>query len=379
MGAHNNPHTQGNACVVNTKQEGFIMTHIRRSLLAALPVLGLLVSSCSAAPAGTATSEAVPTVSAPSVIVAEGRLEPIRYAQLALNTSGLVSEVLHKEGDPVKAGDVIARLENSQAKTLETAQADALQAITSAYQAVRDAQYDLDIFDIPHEFSGSTSTEAVRITEERLNAARDAFEPYKYLDERQLKLTEAEEDNVMLRSTPKRLKKELDDAWDDYRKAVTWLDRESALENARTQLSQAQKDYDSLNDASFAENTAGVRAALANAEVRAPFASTITNLELKIGEFAAAGTPVVTLADLSKWIVRTTDLTEIDVVNIEEGEPVTLTLDAMPDVDLDGHVLSIAQNFAEKQGDIVYEVTILLAEANPAMRWGMTAQVNFPR
>ena len=59
--------------------------------------------------------------------------------------------------------------------------------------------------------------------------------------------------------------------------------------------------------------------------------------------------------------------------------PVTLTLDAMPDVELDGHVLSIAQGFAEKQGDIVYEVTILLAEANPGMRWGMTVQVNFPR
>ena len=85
------------------------------------------------------------------------------------------------------------------------------------------------------------------------------------------------------------------------------------------------------------------------------------------------------MADLSKWVVKTTDLTEIDVVNIEEGEPVTLTLDAMPDVELDGHVLSIAQSFAEKQGDIVYEVTILLAEAQPGMRWGMTAQVNFPR
>jgi len=51
----------------------------------------------------------------------------------------------------------------------------------------------------------------------------------------------------------------------------------------------------------------------------------------------------------------------------------------MPDVELAGHVLSIAQGFAEKQGDIVYEVTILLAEANPGMRWGMTVQVNFPR
>ena len=133
----------------------------------------------------------------------------------------------------------------------------------------------------------SSPTEAVRITEERLNKARDAFEPYKYLDERQLELTEAEEDNPILRSTPKRLKKELDDAWEDYRRAVNWLDRESALENARAELAQAQKDYDSLQDPSFGEDTAGVRAALANAEVRAPFAGTLTNLDLKVGEFAA--------------------------------------------------------------------------------------------
>jgi multidrug efflux pump subunit AcrA (membrane-fusion protein) len=355
------------------------MTNIRRRLLVALPALGLLVSSCSTAPSVTVTPEPVSTVKNASVIVAEGRLEPIRYAQLALNTNGLVSEVLHKEGDTVQAGDVIARLENSQARTLATAQADALKALTSAYQAVRDAQYQLDIFDADPQFKDSTPTEAVRIMEERLNAARNAFEPYKYLDEKQLKLTEAEEDNVMLRSTPKRLKKELDDAWDDYRKAVTWLDRKSTLENARTQLAQAQKDYDSLHDSSFSEDTAGVRAALANAEVRAPFAGTITNLELKVGEFSAAGTPVVTLADLSNWVVKTTDLTEIDVVNIKEGELVKLTLDAMPDVELDGRVLTIAQGYAEKQGDIVYEVTILLAGSNPGMRWGMTAQVNFPR
>ena len=44
---------------------------------------------------------------------------------------------------------------------------------------------------------------------------------------------------------------------------------------------------------SSAENTAGTRAALANAELRAPFAGPITNLNLKVGEFAASGTPVV--------------------------------------------------------------------------------------
>lgn len=355
------------------------MTNLRRGLVAALPILGLLASSCGAAPTSTATPEAEATLSPPAVIVAEGRLAPVRYAELALNTSGLVSEVLKEEGAAVEAGEVIARLENTGARTLVSAQAEALRALTAAYQAVRDAQYSLDIFDIPVEFADSGPTEAVRVTEERLNKAREDFEPYKHISERQLELTEAEEDGAVIGSTPKRLKRALDDAWEDYRKAVTWLDRQSTVENARAELAQAQKDYDSLQDPDFKEDTAGVRAALANAEVRAPFAGTITELNLKVGEFAAAGTPVVTVADLSAWVVKTTDLTEIDVVNVDEGMAVTLTLDAMPDLELDGHVVTIAQGFAEKQGDIVYEVTILLDETDPGMRWGMTAQVNFPR
>jgi multidrug efflux pump subunit AcrA (membrane-fusion protein) len=364
---------------MRTHQEGLTMMKIRRRALAALPILGLIAGACTGAPAATETPEAAATISPPSVIVAEGRLEPIRYADLALSTSGLVSEVLAEEGETVAAGDVIARLESSDARTLETARADALRSLTEAYQAVRDAQYSLDIFTIATEFKESTPTEAVSITEERLNEAREAFEPYKHLSERQLQLTDAEEDQPMLRSTPKRLKRELDDAWDDYRQAVTWLDRDSALENARSQLAQAQKDYDSLQDSGFAEDTAGARAALANAELRAPFAGTITNLDLKVGEFAAAATPVVTIADLSQWMVKTTDLTEIDVVNIAAGDAVTLALDALPDDELDGRVFSISQDFAERQGDIVYEVTILISESIPGMRWGMTAQVDFPQ
>jgi HlyD family secretion protein len=171
----------------------------------------------------------------------------------------------------------------------------------------------------------------------------------------------------------------LDDAWAKYRKAILWLELESNLESAQARLAVAQKNYDSLQDPSFAEDTAGARAALANAEVRAPFAGTITNLDLKVGEFAASGQPVVTIADLSNWIVKTTDLTEIDVVNIKEGQPVTVSLDALPGVTLNGNVLTVGQNYSEKQGDIVYEVTVLLTDKNPAMRWGMTAEVKFQK
>ncbi len=340
--------------------------------------LSLFLSACSAAAAAGPTPQPASTTAAKRVVVAEGRVEPIRYAQMGLNSSGLVSEVLGKEGDQVQAGQEIARLESSEARTLQSAEADALQQMTGAYQAVRDAQYKLDNFDAPADFAGMTPTQAVQYSLDKLNAARDAFEPYKWMNDKQLKLTQAEQDdNSVITNPAKRARKSLDDAWSKYRKAVEWLDDDSAVQTAQAQLAQAQKDYDSLQDPSFAENTAGVRAALANAEVRAPFAGIITNLDLKIGEFAPAATPVVTVADLSSWVIKTTDLTEIDVVNVKEGQPVTFTLDALPGQTFKGYVLTVAQNYTERQGDIVYKVTVLVSDKNPAIRWGMTAQVNF--
>jgi multidrug resistance efflux pump len=344
-----------------------------------LAVLSLVASACTSA-APTPTPAVIPTVKADNVVVAEGRVQPVRFTQLALSSGGLVSDVLAKEGDTVAAGAVIARLENQQAKTLESAQADTLAKLTGAYQAVRDAQYNLDQYDIPPDFTGMTPNQAVESTLTDLNTARTAFEPYKWMNDKQLTFTKAEQqDNTVITSTGKRLKKQLDDAWTKYRKAVQWLDLTSSLESAQAQLVQAQKDYDSLKDSSMGEATAGARAALATAELRAPFAGTLTNLDLKVGESAATGTPVATLADFSSWVVKTTDLTEIDVVNIKQGQPVTLTLDAFPGKTLNGFVESIAQNYSEKQGDIVYEVTVRLSDKLPEMRWGMTAQVDFPK
>jgi hypothetical protein len=83
------------------------------------------------------------------------------------------------------------------------------------------------------------------------------------------------------------------------------------------------------------------------------------------------------VADFSGWIVKTTDLTELDVVEVTEGQPVTITLDAIPDETLNGKVSLISQNYSEKQGDVVYEVTVELTDTLPNMRWGMTAVVKF--
>jgi len=345
--------------------------------LGTLFALSIFLTACGSDAAITATPVATPTINSDNLIISKGRVEPLHFAEIALNASGLVSDVLSKEGDQVQTGQIIAYLKNDQAQTLETAQANALQQLTKTYQAARDAQFKLDNFDIPDDFAGMTSLQAAAVTLEKLNAARDAFEPYKNQGDIKLDHGNVLIDTGVYKNTAKMYKKRLDVAWINYRKAVEWLDLESALETANAQFVQAQKNYNSLQDPVLAEDTAGIRAALANAEVRAPFAGTLTNLDLKAGEFAASGTPVLTVADLSNWVVKTTDLTEIEVVNLSEGEPVDITLDALPNVTFKGNILSIAQNYTEKQGDIVYKVTILLTDNNPAIRWGMTAKVNF--
>ena len=126
-------------------------------------------------------------------------------------------------------------------------------------------------------------------------------------------------------------------------------------------------------------NLAAARAALADVELLAPFDGTVAGLKVKGGEAVSPGQVVVSVADFSGWIVKTTDLTELDVVSISEGQPVAITLDAIPDQEIQGKVQSIGLNYTEKQGDVVYEVTVELTETLPNMRWGMTAVVKFSK
>jgi multidrug efflux pump subunit AcrA (membrane-fusion protein) len=410
-----------------------------KSRILLITILTTLVSVCAAgcstatpATPGTSTAAAPAAAAAAPGVTAEGRLEPVRYIELSAAANGSVSGLLAAQGDEVQAGQMILQLQTPMApkapppvctsipimrhrlwnyrrppfltyvqqctpvstgsapqtaQTLEAAQASAATRLASAHQAEHDTQDELDKFDIPAKFSGMTAAEAARLALTNLESARTQFEPYKadsvqgyranhnfpwlpasvYVDTQYYKGGLASE-----------YKKQLNSAWLDYRKAVTWLQLESALESAKADVAQAQKDVDSLQDTSMSEATAGARAALANAELRAPFDGTVTNLDLKVGDSVTSGKPIATLADFSSWVVKTTDLTENDVVNIQEGQPVDVTFDAIPGKTLTGTVESISQNYAKKQGDIVYEVTVRLNDKLPEMRWGMTTKLHFP-
>lgn len=104
---------------------------------------------------------------------------------------------------------------------------------------------------------------------------------------------------------------------------------------------------------------------------------TVAGLSLQAGQQVGAGAPVLTLADFSTWIVKTENLTELEVSEVEVGQKVEVVLDALPGITMAGEVSHISTRFEEKRGDVTYTATIKLEQVDPRMRWGMTAAVRF--
>ena len=80
---------------------------------------------------------------------------------------------------------------------------------------------------------------------------------------------------------------------------------------------------------------------LADTELRAPFTGTVTLLNTEIGEQVSTDVPVLQLADTTAWQFETLDLNELDVVGLTPGLPVTVTVDAIPGLELPATVARI--------------------------------------
>jgi len=195
------------------------------------------------------------------------------------------------------------------------------------------------------------------------------------------------------------LQKTLDDAKQNLKQAQTpdvlkVAVYEGEVAKAKSAVADAQRKYDKVKSGApdpdqvaslqARVNTAtssldAAKVALANTELKAPFAGTVAEIKFKVGEQVAPNQAIVTMADFSKWIVKTNNLTEIEVVKVTQGQKAAVKLDAMPDTKLNGTVESVATFFEEKRGDITYTITVGVTDLDPKMRWGMTAQVTFEK
>ena len=81
----------------------------------------LLIAACSPSAAQPTEATSLSMVAADETIVTEGRIEPVNYGDVAFNAGGAISDVLVKEGNQVKRGDILIRLGNESDKAYTAA------------------------------------------------------------------------------------------------------------------------------------------------------------------------------------------------------------------------------------------------------------------
>jgi RND family efflux transporter MFP subunit len=117
--------------------------------------------------------------------------------------------------------------------------------------------------------------------------------------------------------------------------------------------------------------------ALRQAEIVAPFDGIVTVINLTPGQNASSGgtTAEMQVADLAH-LETVVNMAEVDLPKITVGQPVQLTLDALPNLTLNGTVSQISPAGTITQGVVNYPVTISIDNPPDSVKSGMTASLN---
>lgn len=278
------------------------------------------------------------------LIKASGTVEATE-AQLGFQAVGRIENIFVDEGDSVRAGEVMARLDaaemNARIEQAE-AQADAARAVLSemergsrreeiaqaraardaAQQRFNDAARDLERMRTLHA-GGAVSQEAFDKAELAHEVAKSQFE-------------QAQEQFKLVEQGP----------------------RAERIEGARAQLAQAEAVVRTL------------QASLENMIIIAPFDGIVTVRHREQGETVPLGSPVLNLLNRNdRWIRIYVPETRIGELRI--GQSATITFDTYPDKSYRGEVVFIASQAeftpktvqtAEERIKLVYAVKVRIME-----------------
>jgi HlyD family secretion protein len=374
-----------------------------------LGLASLVVTACSgsASAATPAASGAGVPIAAPAAqsLGAEGALEPAQSVELSFGIGGEVAEVLVKEGDTVKAGDVIARLD-SAAQRNAVAQAEAALAVAQANlakyqndlpQQIAAAEAQIKTANAQIAAGAAQRDRSVQLTQAEAALAQAVYAQQQaqtaYDRVLEFKKFGTTEETARLALNTAKMNTEAAQQRVDQLKSGSAIDRADGAQiaaaaaqrdAAQARLDQLKAEAEGRSESTFAATVKQAEAAvksaqtaLADTELRAPFAGAIAQLNFKQGERVMPGAIKVVLADLSGWRITTDDLTEAKVPSIQIGQPVKITIDALPELELRGEVEAISAVSQLKGGDVTYPVKIRLIDNDARLRWGMTAAVDF--
>jgi HlyD family secretion protein len=260
-----------------------------------------------------------------SVVTASGEIKPRNYINIGANAQGQLTGILVKEGDRVRKGQLLARIENVQPEAEVAAQRAALSSA---------------------EAESAAAEAALRAADENLNTLQAVIERAK---------ADRERAEVDFQRAQELLKDQLIAQQDyDARKAAFEAQQAAVREaEARMMQARAQRAQVAAQLAATQKRVAQVRAMLARVsdvlrkhDAYAPLDGVVTNLPVRVGETVVPGiqnspaATIMTIADMS-LITAEVKVDETDIVNVKLDQPAEITIDAIPNKTFKGHVIEI--------------------------------------
>src|SRR5580693_5196433 len=248
-----------------------------------------------------------------SIVTASGEIRPKNYTNVLGEGIGKITEIVVKEGDHVKKGDMLLKLENIQPGADVQAQ-----------------QAQIDSNEAAMRMNGATYDAAVAT-----------------LAQRQSDLTKAKFD---FDRTQKLYDQQLIAKSDFDAGKATFDSASAALTAAQAQVAQSkaareQARYNLNQSSAVLTHTKDV---LRKTTYVAPIDGIVSYIAVRVGENVvpgiqnAEGSFLMTISDMSV-VTAEVKVDETDITNVKSGDPADVTIDAIPGKTFKGHVSQVGE------------------------------------
>jgi HlyD family secretion protein len=309
-----------------------------------------------------------------SKVTASGEIRAKQFVDLQPEISGIIKELYVREGDSVKQGEILLRIDPIQ---------------TDAETSIARAQYEVAVAD--------DRSQTFEISNAEVNLMRDETS----LKSARAELIQAEFDfaragnsfrrNQQLHEEGLISREDYEAAQNEFRSAESRLEVQKAnvalmekqIEIARNNLARMKTAAEASRARmeSASASLAKARDQSSKSKIESPIEGVITHLNKEQGERAVPGmmsnpeATIMTIADLSV-IQAELKVDETDVVNVSLGDIAQVEVDALPDTVFEGEVVEIGnspiQSSGSQQEAKDFKVIVTLKDPSPKLRPGMS-------
>lgn len=286
--------------------------HLTAGLRTCLPLVGLSLAlfGChkpEATPAAEVTVQAAQLHqgSISELITADATLSPLAQAAISPKVTAPVKKFYVQRGAHVKAGELLATLENSDLSAAALDNEGAYQAAKAGYdtatQATVPEDYSKAQLDLAQAKANLDLNQSIVTSRTQLFA--QGAVPGRDLDTAKAALVQAQAAYEIAKQ---------------HFESVQKTSNKASLESAKGQLESAKGKY------------LGAQAQLSYTEIRSPIDGVVTDRPLFAGETAPAGTPLITVMDTSALIAKL-HIAQVQAQQLAVGAPATISVPGIED------------------------------------------------